>query len=259
MRRLGIALVGVGRARGLRPDAPICRRPIRAAAGRLQIARHAPRRQRRVGHHRRPGRAARRLDRDRAGQSARRACARSRRSAAAMSSSSTAAIRCPASAPRRSPSSSGSTTRSAIRSRSTNISGAYLPTKRGKGLDWTLGEDAVALGQRTGMDYALVPPCRGQLRLDRAGRAAGARRRRLLRRLLRAQHRRRRAVRLCQPGRPAHRRGGLVQRRSRPAARSPGSRWATSAPTQGAAQMVERLLGRMKPGRDVRRAQRAEQ
>jgi len=34
-------------------------------------------------------------------------------------------------------------------------SGAYLPTKRGKGLDWTLGEDAVTLGQRTGYDYAL--------------------------------------------------------------------------------------------------------
>src|SRR4029453_14725938 len=34
-------------------------------------------------------------------------------------------------------------------------SGANLPTKRGKGLDWTLGQDAVRLGQRTGMDYAL--------------------------------------------------------------------------------------------------------
>src|SRR4030095_1197772 len=31
----------------------------------------------------------------------------------------------------------------------------YLPTKRGKGLDWTLGEDAVRLGQKTGYDYAL--------------------------------------------------------------------------------------------------------
>jgi hypothetical protein len=33
--------------------------------------------------------------------------------------------------------------------------GDYLPTKRGKGLDWTLGEDAVRLGQKTGYDYAL--------------------------------------------------------------------------------------------------------
>ena len=31
-------------------------------------------------------------------------------------------------------------------------SGTYLPTKRGKGLDWTLGEDAVALGRKTGYD-----------------------------------------------------------------------------------------------------------
>ena len=33
--------------------------------------------------------------------------------------------------------------------------GAYLPTKRGKGLEYTLGEDAVRLGQKTGYDYAL--------------------------------------------------------------------------------------------------------
>ena len=33
--------------------------------------------------------------------------------------------------------------------------GDDLPTKRGKGLDWTLGNQAIALGQKTGMDYAL--------------------------------------------------------------------------------------------------------
>src|SRR3954452_11270627 len=33
--------------------------------------------------------------------------------------------------------------------------GDYLPTKRGKGLDWSLGADAVRLGQKTGYDYAL--------------------------------------------------------------------------------------------------------
>ena len=33
--------------------------------------------------------------------------------------------------------------------------GNYLPTKRGRGLDWTLGADAVKLGQKTGYDYAL--------------------------------------------------------------------------------------------------------
>ena len=34
-------------------------------------------------------------------------------------------------------------------------SGYALPTKRGKGLEYTLGEDAVSLGRRTGYDYAL--------------------------------------------------------------------------------------------------------
>jgi hypothetical protein len=33
--------------------------------------------------------------------------------------------------------------------------GAYLPTKPRRGLDYTLGEDAVALGRKTGYDYAL--------------------------------------------------------------------------------------------------------
>src|SRR5690242_12799416 len=33
--------------------------------------------------------------------------------------------------------------------------GDYLPTKRRQGLDWTLGADAVRLGQKTGYDYAL--------------------------------------------------------------------------------------------------------
>ena len=33
--------------------------------------------------------------------------------------------------------------------------GLTLPTKRRQGIDWTLGEDAVAFGRATGMDYAL--------------------------------------------------------------------------------------------------------
>src|SRR5581483_4667554 len=33
--------------------------------------------------------------------------------------------------------------------------GNTLPTKRRTGLDWTLGQDAVSLGQRTGYDYVL--------------------------------------------------------------------------------------------------------
>src|SRR4249919_1014018 len=60
-------------------------------------------------------------------------------------------------------------------------SGAYLPTKRGKGLDWTRG-------------------------------VAGARCCRLFCRLLRPEHRRSRPVRLCQPGRSQDWRGRVVQR-----------------------------------------------
>src|SRR4030095_924824 len=56
-----------------------------------------------------------------------------------------------------------------------------------------------------------VPLCRGQFRFDRADWVAGPGNRRLLHRLLRAQHRRRRPVRIRQPGRPQNRRGGLVQ------------------------------------------------
>jgi hypothetical protein len=33
--------------------------------------------------------------------------------------------------------------------------GLRLPTKRRQGLDWTLGDDAVRLGRASGMDYAL--------------------------------------------------------------------------------------------------------
>src|SRR5204863_9189995 len=33
--------------------------------------------------------------------------------------------------------------------------GGYLPTKRKRGLDWTVGNDAVQLGRKTGYDYAL--------------------------------------------------------------------------------------------------------
>ncbi len=130
-------------------------------------------------------------------------------------------------------------------------SGASLPTKRGKGLEYTLGEDAVSLGRRTGYDYALFLYAAGQYRLDRANRAPGARRRRLLHRLLRSE-RRKQPVRLCFARRsrgPARSSGSTCFRR---AASFPASSSATSARRQGAAQMVERLVGRMKPGREVR-------
>ena len=214
----------------LRPDPAICRRPVHAAAGRLQIAGDAPRRQRRLGDHRRHGRAARRLDRAGAHQHHRRAAAPSRRRAAASPDP-----RAPQPAARRRATQEVADLERLHYAVGQSIVlhkylGAYLPTKRGKGLEWTLGEDAVRLGQQDRLRLCLVPPCRGQCRLDRAGRAAGARHRRLLRRLLRAQYRRRRRSSLM----PRlvdlqHRRGRVVQRRPGRKRRCPGSSSATCA------------------------------
>ena len=107
--------------------------------------------------------------------------------------------------------------------------GDYLPTKRGKGLEWTLGQDAVRLGQKTGYDYALF--LHGEDQVASGGRIAlgvlGTRR--LHRRFLRAQHRRRPAAGLCLARRPQDRPSGLVQRRARAEARYPGSSSATCA------------------------------
>ena len=107
--------------------------------------------------------------------------------------------------------------------------GDYLPTKRGKGLDWTLGADAVRLGQKTGYDYALFLHAEdqvasgGRIALGVLGLAGcivgfcapnigGAA-----------------AARLCLAGRPQDRRGGLVQRRLGRQARCRASSSATSA------------------------------
>ena len=132
--------------------------------------------------------------------------------------------------------------------------GDYLPTKRGKGLDWTLGADAVRLGQKTGYDYALFLHAEDQVastgRVALGVLGAGG----LHRRLLRAQRRRRGAARLCLAGRPQDRRGRVVQRGPR-GSQVPGIKFGDLRTPQGAAQMVERLLGRMKPGAAVRRAQ----
>ncbi len=59
------------------------------------------------------------------------------------------------SAPRKSPISSGFTFAVGNSIALHKYSGAALPTKRGKGLEYTLGEDAVSLGRRSGYDYAL--------------------------------------------------------------------------------------------------------
>jgi hypothetical protein len=134
-------------------------------------------------------------------------------------------------------------------------SGAYLPTKRGKGLDWTLGQDAVALGRMTGFDYALFLHAEdsfastGRVALQVIG-IAGC------------------AVGFCAPnvgggGQFAY--ASLVDLRSgevvwfnvlQTGTQIAGVNMGDIRKPEGAAQMVDRLLNRMKPGRDIRRALR---
>jgi hypothetical protein len=134
--------------------------------------------------------------------------------------------------------------------------GEDLPTKRRKGLDWTLGEQAVALGQRTGMDYALFLHAEdsfastGRVALQVLG-VAGC------------------LVGFCAPniggaGQFAY--ASLVDLHTgkvvwfnvlQTGSQVAGIKFGDIRTPDGAAVMVERLLGRMKPGREVRRAMRA--
>jgi hypothetical protein len=131
--------------------------------------------------------------------------------------------------------------------------GDYLPTKRGKGLDWTLGEDAVRLGQKTGYDYALFLHAEdqvastGRIALGVLG-AAGC------------------LVGFCQPnigGATQLDYAGLVDLKTgevvwfnvvKAGSEVPGIKFGELRTPEGAAQMIDRLLGRMKPGLAVRRA-----
>jgi hypothetical protein len=131
--------------------------------------------------------------------------------------------------------------------------GDYLPTKRGKGLDWTLGEDAVRLGQKTGYDYALFLHAEdqvastGRIALGVLG-AAGC------------------LVGFCYPnvgGATQLDYAGLVDLKTgevvwfnvvKAGSEVPGIKFGELRTPQGAAQMIDRLLGRMKPGAAVRRA-----
>ena len=119
-----------------------------------------------------------------------------------------------------------------------------------------MGEDAVALGRKSGMDYALFLYAEdsfastGRVALQVLG-IAGC------------------AVGFCAPnigggGQFAY--ASLVDlgpakwcgsTSSRPGPRSPGSTSATSASPRARRNMVERLLNRMKPGRDIRRQMKA--
>ena len=131
--------------------------------------------------------------------------------------------------------------------------GDYLPTKRRQGLDWTLGEDAVALGRKTGYDYALFLHAEdsvasgGRIALGVIGLAGCV-------------------VGFCAPnvgGAAQLDYAGLVDLRTgevvwfnvvSASSQVAGISFGDLRTPQGAEQMVDRLLGRMKPGRLVREA-----
>ena len=128
--------------------------------------------------------------------------------------------------------------------------GADLPTKRRQGIDWTLGQDAVKLGRATGMDYALFLYAQDSIAstervalqvLGIAGCFIG----------------------FCAPqgggGQVAY--ASLVDLRTgdvvwfnvvQTGSQLPGVAFGDIRTPAGSAQMVERLLGRMKAGRNVR-------
>ena len=132
--------------------------------------------------------------------------------------------------------------------------GNYLPTKRRSGLDWTLGEDAVRLGQKSGYDYALFlhaedeVASKGRIALGVLGLAGCI-------------------LGFCAPnvgGAEQLDYASLVDLRTGDvvwfnvvdaASQVPGIKFGDLRTPEGAAQMVERLLGRMKPGRAVREAE----
>jgi hypothetical protein len=131
--------------------------------------------------------------------------------------------------------------------------GANLPSKRGKGLDYTLGEDAVALGRKTGFDYALFlyaednVASTGRTALQVLG-VAGC------------------AIGFCAPSRGSGQfaYASLVDLRTgdvvwfnvlQTGSQLPGVTFVDIRKPEGAAQMVDRLLGRMKPGRYARALQ----
>jgi hypothetical protein len=128
--------------------------------------------------------------------------------------------------------------------------GDYLPTKRGKGLDWTLGQDAVRLGQKTGYDYALFLHAEdevastGRIALGLVGLAGCF-------------------IGFCAPnigGQQQLDYASLVDLKTgevvwfnvvQAGSQVPGISFGDLRTPAGAAQMIDRLLGRMKPGKDA--------
>ncbi len=131
--------------------------------------------------------------------------------------------------------------------------GLNLPTKRRQGIDWTLGEDAVAFGRATGMDYALFLHAEdaiastGRVALQVLG-IAGC------------------FIGFCAPqggsGQAAY--ASLVDLRTgevvwfnllQAGSQVPGVGVSDIRTREGASAMVERLVGRMRAGRNVRNRQ----
>lgn len=128
--------------------------------------------------------------------------------------------------------------------------GQYLPTKVGKGLDWTVGQAAINLGQKSGYDYALFLHAEdevastGRIALGVLG-IAGC------------------FVGFCAPnigGATQLDYASLVDLKTgevvwfnvvRAGSQVPGIKFGDLRTPQGAAQMVDRLLNRMRPGRAV--------
>lgn len=135
--------------------------------------------------------------------------------------------------------------------------GLTLPTKRRQGIDWTLGEDAVAFGRATDMDYALF--IHAEDAIASTGRTAmqilgiaGC------------------FVGFCAPsggsGQAAY--ASLVDLRTgevvwfnllQAGSQVPGVGVSDIRSREGANMMVERLLGRMRPGRNVRQRTEGEE
>jgi hypothetical protein len=237
------------RSDGLRPDPADSGCGIRSAAGGLQPAGHAPRRVGRLRHGRRPRRAAGGLDRagalqllkalaaEQSGRGGRTRILERRDEIAGISAESVADLE---------------RLHQAVGESIAyhKYLGATLPTKRRQGLDWTLGEDAVKFGKATGMDYALFLHAEdsfastGRVALQVIGLAGCI-------------------VGFCAPqgggGQSAY--ASLVDLHTgdvvwfnvlRTQSLAPGIGFGDIRTPQGAAQMVDRLLGRMKAGRNVR-------
>lgn len=128
--------------------------------------------------------------------------------------------------------------------------GAYLPTKRRRGLEYTLGEDAVALGRKTGFDYALF--LHAQENIASTGRVA-----------LQVLGTAGCLIGICAPsgGSNEFAYASLVDLRTgevvwfnvvQTGSQLPGIKFGDIRTPEGAATMVERLVGRMKPGRIAR-------